>query len=213
MSGNKARADVLLADCDAAGAETMASFDAWLGQGERARLQRFVREQRRRQFVAGRGLLRMALARLLAVAPETVRLEEQTGKAPRLLLPSLPAQPPAASVGFSISHSGRWVACAVSTQTALGLDIEMRDASRDLEALAVQAFGADEMPQWERLRAQPEPQRSDSFYRLWSEKEARFKLGRADHTHCLALPHAELSIVLCSALPLAPPVLELVPLA
>ncbi len=146
------------------------------------------------------------------VAPESVRLEEQVGKAPRLVLPPPPPRTPAPSVGFSISHSGRWVACAVSTQTALGLDIEMRDPSRDLDALAAQAFGGDEMPQWERLRAQPEPQRVDGFYRLWSEKEARFKLGRADLAHCVAVLHAELSIVLCSALPLAAPALELVAL-
>jgi 4'-phosphopantetheinyl transferase len=208
--GKMSSAEVLLIDCDAVSAERQAAFLAWLGKGELARLQRFVREQRKRQFVVGRGLLRMALARLLNVAPETVGLEEQVGKAPRLVLP---ARPSAASVGFSISHSGRWVACAVSTQTALGLDIEMRDMSRDLDALAAQAFGADEMPQWERLRGQPAPQRADGFYRLWSEKEARFKLGRVEQAHCIALPHPELSVVLCSALPLAAPQLELVTLA
>ena len=203
-------AKLCLADIDAAGAASMSSFHAWLGASELARYQRFVREQRRRQFVAGRGLLRMALARLMNVAPENIRLEEQIGKAPLLVLPTLPS---AAGVGFSISHSGRWVACAVSTQTALGLDIEMRDPSRDLDALAAQAFEADEMPAWERLRSQPDAQRVDGFYRLWSEKEARFKLGRADMTHCVALPHPELSIVLCSALELAAPPLELVTLA
>jgi len=213
MTGQEARAEVLLIDGDAVNAESLAAFYSWLGKGEQARLQRFVREQRKRQFVVGRGLLRMALARLLNVAPETVGLEEQVGKAPRLILQPSPARPSAASVGFSISHSGRWVACAVSRQTALGLDIEMRDMSRDLDALAAQAFGADEMPQWERLRALPAQQRADSFYRLWSEKEARFKLGRSDSVHCMAIPHAELSIVLCGAMPLAAPQLELIDLA
>lgn len=195
-----ASAEVWLADCDAAGAASMASFEAWLGPEERLRLQRFVREQRRRQFIAGRGLLRMALGRLLDVAPQSVRLEDKVGKAPVLLLPGVKG---AAGVGFSISHSGRWVACAVSRQAALGLDIEMRDASRDLDALAAQAFDAAEMSDWERVRALPEPQRVEAFYRQWSEKEARFKLGTLVEAHCMMLPHAELSVVLCSGAPLA----------
>jgi 4'-phosphopantetheinyl transferase len=210
MVAHIAHAEVWLTDGDAVGAASLSRFHGWLGPDELARHQRFVREQRRRQFVVGRGLLRLALARLLNVAPETIRLEEQVGKAPRLVLPARPAKQ---TVGFSITHSGRWVACAVSSQTALGLDIEMRDASRDLEALAAQAFGPDEMPAWERLRAQEEALRVDGFYRLWSEKEARFKLGRSDTVHCLALPHPELAIVLCSALPLEAPELELVTLA
>lgn len=206
MAAQIANARIWLTDGDAVSEASMASFHGWLGPDELARHQRFVREQRRRQFVLGRGLLRTMLGQLLSVEPQAVRLDEQVGKAPRLVLPGRPA---VAGVGFSISHSGRWVACAASTQTALGLDIEMRDAGRDLEALAAQAFGPDEMPAWERLRAQPDAQRIDGFYRLWSEKEARFKLGRSDTAHCVALPHRELSIALCSAVPLVAPRLEL----
>jgi 4'-phosphopantetheinyl transferase len=210
MKVQSARAEVWLTDGDAAGAASLSRFHGWLGPDELARHQRFVREQRRRQFVVGRGLLRMALGRALNVAPQTICLEERPGMAPRLLLPELPA---AAGVGFSISHSGRWVACAASAQTALGLDIEMRDASRDIGALAAQAFDAFEMSGWERLQSLPEAQRVDGFYRLWSEKEARFKLGPSPETHCVVLPHAELSVVLCSATPLlAVPRLELVEL-
>jgi 4'-phosphopantetheinyl transferase len=86
--------------------------------------------------------------------------------------------------GFSIAHSGRWVACAVSAQTALGLDIEMKDGARDLNALAAQAFDSVEMSQWERLQGLPGDQRVEGFYRLWSEKEARFKLGITGGGHC-----------------------------
>jgi 4'-phosphopantetheinyl transferase len=210
MRVQRARAEVSLTDGDAAGAASLSRFHGWLGPDELARHQRFAREQRRRQFVIGRGLLRMALGRLLNMAPQTIRLEERPGMAPRLLLPELPA---AAGVGFSISHSGRWVACAASTQTALGLDIEMRDASRDIDALAAQAFEAVDMPRRERLQSLPQAQRVDGFYRLWSEKEARFKLGASTEAHCIVLPHAELSIVLCSATPLlAVPRLQLVEL-
>ncbi|TFW17739.1 4'-phosphopantetheinyl transferase family protein, partial [Duganella callida] len=144
---------------------------------------------------------------LLGVAPRDIRLEEQVGRAPRLAAPP----PKGPQPGFSIAHSGRWVACAVSAQTALGLDIEMKDATRDLNALAAQAFDSVEMSQWERLQGLPDAARIEGFYRLWSEKEARFKLGLAAGGHGLTLPHAELSIALCSELPLErAPAIEIV---
>ena len=175
-----------------------------LSAGEQARCQRFVRAERLRQFVIGRVLARMALERVLGVPAREVVLEEQVASAPLLVAPVVPGVAP----GFSISHSGRWVACAVSAATALGLDIEMRDATRDLAALAQQAFDADEVRQWEAL---PATRRVDGFYRMWSTKEARFKLGREGHS--ITIAHDALSVVVCSAAPLAtPPVIELVAL-
>jgi 4'-phosphopantetheinyl transferase len=197
-----------LVDADAVADDDLQRFRGWLGPGETARYQRFVRAQRQRQFVVGRVLLRLVLSRLLGVAPQDIRLEEQVGKAPRLTAPAVKGGPP----GFSIAHSGRWVACAASARTALGLDIEMMDGGRDLAALAEQAFGSAEMSQWERLQGLPDAQRIEGFYRLWSEKEARFKLGLAAGGHCVVLPHAELSMVLCSELPLDQPKVEIVTL-
>jgi 4'-phosphopantetheinyl transferase len=204
-----AAASLWMVDADAVTDADLLRYRGWLSAGETARYQRFVRAQRQRQFVVGRVLLRMALGRLLGVAPQEVRLEEQVGKAPRLATPVLKGAAP----GFSIAHSGRWVACATSAQSALGLDIEMRDPGRDLAALAAQAFDAGEMAQWARIQQLPDGQRVDGFYRMWSEKEARFKLGEAAGGHCVALTHPELSVVVCSELPLVrPPQIELVTL-
>jgi 4'-phosphopantetheinyl transferase len=188
-----------MVDADAVTDADLLRYRSWLSPGEEARYQRFVRSHRQRQFVVGRVLLRLALGRLMHIAPQEVKLEEQVGKAPRLAAPLLKGAAP----GFSIAHSGRWVACAVSAQTALGLDIELCDATRDLHALAAQAFDADEMAQWTRIQNLPADERTDGFYRLWSEKEARFKLGLAAGGHCVAIPHAELSVVVCSEQPLA----------
>ncbi len=201
------RATLLMVDADAVADADLQRFRDWLSDGELARYQRFVRAQRLRQFVVGRVLLRKALGGLLNVALREIQLEERVGKAPLLVSPVVKGGMP----GFSIAHSGRWVACVVSGQTALGLDIEMRDAGRDLAALAAQAFDAREVSRWEGL---PEARRVDGFYRMWSEKEARFKLGAASGGHCVALPHDELSVVVCSELPLdEAPTIEVVSLA
>lgn len=197
----RAAAWLWMVDVHSVPAAVLRRYQGWLSPAEAARWRRFVRAERQRQFVIGRGLLRTALGRLLEVAPQDIDLEERAGQAPRLVgYDSLP--------GISISHSGRWVACAVSAHSALGLDIEMKDASRDLAALAQQAFDAPALARWDAL---PAPQRVDGFYALWSEQEARFKLGAAGH--CVALAHPELAVALCSAAPLAPPRIEIVTLA
>ncbi|MRW89265.1 4-phosphopantetheinyl transferase [Duganella sp. FT80W] len=193
-----ALASLWMVDADAVAEADLQRYRSWLTASEMARHQRFVRAQRQRQFIVGRVLLRAALARLLGVTPQEVRLDEQVGKAPRLTAPVLKGTQP----GFSIAHSGRWVACAVSAQTALGLDIEMRDGGRDLAALAAQAFDVDEMAQWARIQGLSGDDRTDGFYRLWSEKEARFKLNQVGG-YCVSVPHPELSVALCSERPLA----------
>ncbi|WGG51932.1 4'-phosphopantetheinyl transferase family protein [Rugamonas sp. DEMB1] len=179
----------------------LAKSSAWLSAGEAARYRGFVRPHRQRQFLIGRTLLRMALAELLGCAPEALLFEQLAGRAPRLLKPA-PGKGGAAP-GFSISHSGQWVACAVSADTALGLDIEVLDPARDIDALAEHAFDDATHARW---RAAAPAQRMAQFYRLWSEREARLKLGQSPGEPapgCLVLPHPELSVVLCSALPLA----------
>jgi 4'-phosphopantetheinyl transferase len=195
-----------MVDADSVTEDMLLRCRGWLSAGEAARHERFVRARRQRQFVVGRGLLRTALGGLLGVAPQDVHLEEQDGKAPRLAGAGAQDGLP----GFSITHSGRWVACAVSADSALGVDIEMKTPGRDFAALAQQAFDAAALARWDKMGALPETQRVDGFYRLWSEGEARFKLGSTGAGHCVALPHPELAVVLCSAVPLAPPPIEIV---
>jgi 4'-phosphopantetheinyl transferase len=109
---------------------------------------------------------------------------------------------------FSLSHSGDWVACAVSASTGLGLDIEVIDPARDVMALAGQAFSAGQSA-W--LAARPISTRARDFYEMWCELEARIKLKAAVHHTCV-LSHPTVAAVLCTAGPLgAAP--ELIPVS
>lgn len=185
-------ASIWLLDIRSIDLPQISRYETWLGAEEAARYARFVRPLRQRQFLLGRALLRVAMGKLREVAPESIALEERPGQAPRLLAP-------AGGPYFSISHSGHWVACALSGTTRLGLDIELRDPRRDVLALAREAFGADVAAE---LESMPPEARMAAFYQRWSEAEARYKLG-LDAGDCATLAHAELSIVLCSAAPLA----------
>jgi 4'-phosphopantetheinyl transferase len=167
--------------------EALAPFAAWLDASEARRMAAFVRPGRRRQFLAGRALARQALGQLLGMAPQAVRFVERPGDAPLLALPGLE------QVGFNISHSGRWVACAVSATMRVGLDIEVIDSSRNLEELAAQAFSVQQQA-W--LAARPDDTRAHDFYLLWSAAEAHFKL-KVPCEEQIELPHPALSVVLC----------------
>ena len=171
----------------------LAARMAWLSPGEMARYRRFVRRERQRQFLIGRILLRCALARLLGVRPRSLSLTERPGQAPLL-------QWDGAAPGFSIAHSGPWVACAVSARAPLGLDIERLDAGRDVLALSEQALDDAGAKQVALLQ---DDERTAAFYGLWSEKEARYKLASttaagAAEASLIRLPHAELAIALCA---------------
>jgi 4'-phosphopantetheinyl transferase len=173
--------------------DRLGDFVGWLGAGELSRYQRFVRPERRRQFLLGRVLARKALGLLLGVTPQDLHIADRPGQAPVLLGPH-------STTSFSISHSGPWVACAVSADSALGLDIEQLDSTRNILALAEQAFGPE---RWAWLAAQPSETRLRDFYTMWSTQEARIKLG-VEPAMTTELQHPDISIVLCSSVPLSP---------
>ena len=191
---------VWLTDARLVSDAVLAAFADCFSPSERLRFAAFTRPLRQRQFLIGRILLRQALASLLDARAQDLRLVERPGAAPLL------ERKGAEGLGFSISHSGPWVACAASSSSALGLDIEVLDPARDLEAMAEHAFDAEELAWW---RGRHSASRRRDFYELWCAKEARFKMPAAQGS-CLPLFHPELAIALCSEQPLAQlPVLSL----
>lgn len=194
-TSKKTSAALWLADCSAAGESDLGFFADWLGTSERRRYARFARPERQRQFLVGRALLRWALSDLLHRPVSSFSFEERPGLPP-FIGDDLPY--------VSLSHSGSWVGCAVSKDAALGLDIERLDGSRDLRALARQAFDEQECAA---LVAAPADQQVRRFYDCWSWKEAIYKLHTtADEQatpFCTAIHHSELSVVLCADVMLA----------
>lgn len=187
-----ARADLWLLDAAAMDAALAAEWLSALGTSERQRYHGFKRPARRAQFLAGRMLLRRALTEAAGIPPRAVLVRERPGNAPELSI-AQDMQPPY----FSLSHSGCWIACAVSAATPLGVDIEIMDAARDIAALSAQAFTEAEAAA---IAALPDPGRVAAFYALWSRREAEYKLGTMP-SHYHAVSHPGLSVALCTALP------------
>lgn len=200
-----ATASTLLWLADAGGVDqaSLAAMSAMLGLDEQARCARFVRLERRRQFILGRVLARQMVGRLAGVKPDQVKLTERPGQGPGIAAPLTPP------LYFSISHSGAWVACAASLDGLVGLDIERVDAARDVLALAQQAFTPAQVAL---VQGAPPEQQLATFYRLWCEMEACYKLGQpALDLQAFAWPGLQGVLVSASALaePIAPSLVQL----
>lgn len=175
-----------------------------LGDSERARYDQFGAPRRARQFVAGRLLLRHVLSRWLSIPRSAISVVERSGQAPALQLADDFAAP-----HFSVSHSGDWIAVACSTQGPVGVDIELRNPERDVARLAAHTFSKADLQWWQQ---QVDP--VQAFYRLWSLREAHYKLTQSHADVLAAYPeelcqqfdHAQLSIALVTATPLAAPI-------
>lgn len=190
------------------------SFHHWcneLGPAEATRLGRFIRPERRAQYVLGRMLLRRAVSHFTGLPAKDISVVERAGNSPLLKLPDGCLSP-----SFSISHSGQWVACAASRDTPLGLDIEATGRQRDFVRLAEAAFSGDERQYV--MEADGDEQLA-RFYRVWTTREALIKLesaqGRnvsladvasprglhagAEAGWATALAHPHLCITLCAA--------------
>lgn len=73
---------------------------------------------------------------------------------------------------FNFSHSGELVVVAVSPTRPVGVDVEKMKPDRDFLAIAVRAFGAEEVAA---VRAATPADRAAVFYRHWVRHEARLK--------------------------------------
>jgi 4'-phosphopantetheinyl transferase len=146
------------------GDDELASLRATLEPVELARAARFVFRRDSDRFVAGRGLLRRILARLVDCTPAAVRFEYgAAGK------PSLAAAP---ELRFNLAHSDGAGLVAFARGAELGVDLELPRPGFGGADIARQFFCAAEVEELLRL---PEEQRDAAFLRIWTRKEAYVK--------------------------------------
>ncbi|MCF6225354.1 MAG: 4'-phosphopantetheinyl transferase superfamily protein [Xanthomonadales bacterium] len=124
---------------------------------------RAVSDQRR---FARRFYTRLILAAYLNQSPAEIELHKSAAGKPQLL-PLV--KPP---LHFNLSHSRQWLAIAIATDQALGIDIESQRLSRNPLALAERYFSTQERD-W--LKQQTENELQLAFNRLWVRKEAALK--------------------------------------
>jgi 4'-phosphopantetheinyl transferase len=129
---------------------------------ERERAAAFLREEPRRRWVAARWALRRVLAGYLDGAAAEIEVGE--GGKPRLRR--------GGGVEFNLSHSGGLALVAVTWGCEIGIDVEIEEPGRDLEALAERVLPPESAAA---VREAPPSERSACFYAAWTRHEARLK--------------------------------------
>ncbi len=138
-----------------------------LDEEERARHERFVYTEHRHQFLVSHALVRTVLSRYAEVHPGDWTFTRNEFGRPDVEVP--PGQPP---LRINLSHTRGWLACAVTLDREVGVDVEEIRHELDVHQLAHRYFSASEA---EELLTLPPSQQRQRFFDLWTLKEAYLK--------------------------------------
>lgn len=141
------------------------TYVALMTTGERERWQRYRFEKDRTLHLIARALVRTTLSRYADVPPDAWRFE--AGEHGR---PSISS--PRSGLSFNLAHTAGLVACAVSRETEVGVDVERLSAERVSPELSRRVFSEREVEALDRL---PPAEQPDRFFDLWTLKESYIK--------------------------------------
>ncbi len=136
---------------------------ALLNREEIERAERFRFDRDRGRFIAGRGVLRMLLARYTGQPPEEIEIVYGEHRKPRLGSPG---------PWFNLSHSGNIALFVFSSQAEIGIDVELADPTFAGARIPEHYFSAAEVRCLRSLRAKLQPR---AFLECWTRKEAFIK--------------------------------------
>jgi 4'-phosphopantetheinyl transferase len=144
-----------------------ARFKSLLDPDESKRLDGFRFDRDRQIFLCAHALLRTALSRCAPIAPGSwIFIKNAHGR------PEISGPPDARPLRFNLSHTTGLVACAITRQGDIGLDVE--DLSRGPVTLDVaeRFFAPREFDLVSRAQGR---RRHELFYTIWTLKEAYIK--------------------------------------
>lgn len=150
-------------DCSA---DRLVALEKLLSEDERARAGRFHFSRDRDRFTTGRAALRLLLGAYLDKPAEEVVLATTPNGKPRL------AAGEGDAVSFNLSHSRELALLAFTVGREVGVDVEF--VNPELAWLEV-APGFCNGAELEQLRALPEHDGRERFFKIWTAKEARLK--------------------------------------
>ncbi|HLO49784.1 MAG TPA: 4'-phosphopantetheinyl transferase superfamily protein [Kamptonema sp.] len=147
--------------------EQIKMYELTLSADEKIRAERFHFERHKYSFIASRGILRAILSRYLNIKPHQLQFEYGTrGK------PEIAESCSEKKLKFNLSHSDKIALYAITTTSAIGIDIEKYRPLDDAEQIAERFFTARECA-W--LSEIPPSEKQAAFFSLWTCKEAYLK--------------------------------------
>ncbi len=156
---------IYLTDSETVPASLLARYRSIMSEQELERNQRYRMDRDRRTDCIARCLTRTTLSRYADLPPtEWLFVNNKFGK-PEIQNPPIP-------IRFNLSHTSRFVACAVTRTYDLGIDIEFLKRTNDISSIAGHYFS--DLEKNALFRLQPEQQKS-RFFDYWTLKEAYLK--------------------------------------
>jgi 4'-phosphopantetheinyl transferase len=140
---------------------------ATLSLSEKERAAKFKFDKHRNRFIAGRGLLREALARYLQTEPSALDFNySERGK------PEFSTQLLTSGIHFNLAHSEDLALLAITRIGSIGVDVEHIRPVNNVEELVARFFSKREDELFQKLSAMEKPA---AFFNLWTRKEALLK--------------------------------------
>jgi 4'-phosphopantetheinyl transferase len=152
---------------------------ALLSEDERARRDRFVFPEDRRDYTLAHALVRRMVGAAEGVAPAALKFEANARGKPSRVTPAGERS----DLQFNLSHTRGLVACAIARGADVGVDVERIDRDIDDGEIARRFFSPAERRD---LDACDPPERSRRFIDLWTLKEAYLKATGAGLSDSLA---------------------------
>lgn len=138
-----------------------------LSENERVRHARFRFESDRDIYLVAHALVRRMLARVAGAAPESFEFVAGEHGRPEISAPAV-----ASAVRFNLSHTHGLVACAVTRDADIGVDVEYVERRVEVMAVADHVFSLAEVAGLQSLSGEAQRER---FFELWTLKEAYIK--------------------------------------
>ena len=140
---------------------------ATLSPGEKERAGKFKFEKHRNRFIAGRGLMRETLGRVLQSNPAALEFGYSERGKPELAAPFLTS-----GIHFNLAHSENLALLAVTRIGSVGVDVEHIRPVNNVEELVARFFSKRENELFQKLADTGKPA---AFFNLWTRKEALLK--------------------------------------
>ena len=145
----------------------LAAHEQILTDDERIRTHSFHFLEHRHAHLLTRAFVRRLLSQYADVHPEDWRFVRSPFDKPEISGP-----PIVSSIHFSLSHTKGLIACAISSQSAIGVDAENVERASDFMNIAERFFAPSESRLLQDLRESDRPRR---FFEYWTLKESYVK--------------------------------------
>ena len=158
--------DIWLVSLSGVNSSHLLAFLQLLSEPEQAKWQRFAVPDARLQYLVTRALVRTTLSRYADVPAQTWQFETNAYGRPQI------SQPQASSnLRFNLSNTTGLVACAVSMDCDIGIDVENITRTVDTDELAPSVFAPAELADFRQTGLD----RRDRFFSYWTLKESYIK--------------------------------------